>query len=1281
MKWITATDLEWWATTKEDHCQTNLPLLVSKLIRATNKSGAISRIEFPSGDMVRLPEWDGILEVSEGSAFIPKGISLFEIGTSKDPGKKFGQDKRKRENETLGYHPQESTFFFITPRIWEHKHKRERLEQAKGIWQDIQILDAARLEEWLDLAPSVAVWLVKEIGKLPNDVLALDSFWEEWSTNEAHSLVPELVVAGRLSEAEDLKGLLNSKPSQILVMSQSVNESIGFIAASALLFESEEREYFFSRCLKISNADSFRVVANNTEGQILIPEFEDRDVLFSAVKKGHHVIIPSEFKDGSGYNPTAKIELPRLELESYLKAMAKMGVEREKAWQISNDTSRSLQLIRHQLGFHRNRPSWSESKELLPALLAGRWDGSKAGDQDIITILSGQPYDEYVSQLRTWLHKSDPPLYQIGTKWRLASPWDAWNQLGYLLQESDLDKFENCIKKVLLEYDPSLDLPIHQRFAASLFGKERTHSNGIRDGLAQSLILLGGKNAEESSQGKIFQQQQRVDRITQEAFSSMDDDRWRSLSSLLPILAEAAPDVFLKILQKALNDPEKGIKSLLERGDLIFSPNYQTHLIRSLEILAWTPNYLGLVTDCLLKLCELNYEKKSDENPVIKLVELFSQEKYTSNISPNSFESLICIFSPTHPQTLTPYESTIEILERLSSRHLDSIFHMSLKLIPNSISTIEFNSKPRWRNYVPKSNNEILWETVWERVKNVICLCIRIIKKDDLYWSMLINVLTRLPEQLRSIVLDELKAIASIPTEWYQSWNSLRDLVILHSDPKFTMGTIPKEELDKYSELVQILEPANIILRHKWLFDSRWPNIEEFYNNPRQDKEGLLAKRRTEAVREIIQEHGIEALLQMAESVQEPFPLGSSIGTISLSEQEILQAISIIDRGSDNAKRFVEGFTNKKSRHEGIDWALSIFPKLDSNGIDKKALGIFLSFVWPERKIWDFVESLPIDVQNSYWESYRYIFKPFSKVDKLFEIEKILSVKRYFFGLDVISHFLDEIPSELIHRALKLTATQEALDRSNTMTTYYGEKLLNALDLRKDISADKIAEVEWVWLPALVSSPKRRPPKLLFERIKSSPRFYVELISLIYKPDEDFQHDDNTSSNLSPEQIISRAKHAHSLLENLNVFPGVNENHEINKIELKEWIHEARRYAIEMNRVKGTDTELGQMLFKCVPLSAHWPPEPICELVDSLNSVAISRGFELGILNRNSGRVREKRNNGDEEKAEAKYFESQAQKIELSWPITGSILREVARRYHAMAASADQRGKLDEFDM
>ena len=144
MKFITSTHLKQWADTKE--CQQTLPELVKKLIDASVAN--VDRLSFPSGDATSLSGWDGIVSCQESIDLVPSGVSLWECGATEKVKRKIDGDYDKRTKDSLGYVKADSTFVFVTPRIWEGVN--EWIDSHHGDWKKVVVYTAIELESWID---------------------------------------------------------------------------------------------------------------------------------------------------------------------------------------------------------------------------------------------------------------------------------------------------------------------------------------------------------------------------------------------------------------------------------------------------------------------------------------------------------------------------------------------------------------------------------------------------------------------------------------------------------------------------------------------------------------------------------------------------------------------------------------------------------------------------------------------------------------------------------------------------------------------------------------------------------------------------------------------------------------------------------------------------------------------------------------------------------------------------------------------------------------------------
>ena len=123
-----ASEITNWANRPNANHQ--LPELIRRLILATVPE--LSRLEMPSGSAVWLSGWDGQLTADTENAWVPKGISAWELSCRSDVGTKANDDYRKRTDPPKGTPDVATTFVFVTARQWSGK---EQCRSPSGRWQ------------------------------------------------------------------------------------------------------------------------------------------------------------------------------------------------------------------------------------------------------------------------------------------------------------------------------------------------------------------------------------------------------------------------------------------------------------------------------------------------------------------------------------------------------------------------------------------------------------------------------------------------------------------------------------------------------------------------------------------------------------------------------------------------------------------------------------------------------------------------------------------------------------------------------------------------------------------------------------------------------------------------------------------------------------------------------------------------------------------------------------------------------------------------------------------
>ena len=149
---ITANKIDEWANTAD--CRVKLPLLIRKLIYENIND--LSKCKFPSLEQTTSSSgFDGILESNEETQYVPKGVSVWEMGCNKDKKGKADDDYDKRKEDPLSTAPKETVYIQVSPRIWKDEKIKEWCDEKNqdNFWKDVILLDAKDLEEWINNTP------------------------------------------------------------------------------------------------------------------------------------------------------------------------------------------------------------------------------------------------------------------------------------------------------------------------------------------------------------------------------------------------------------------------------------------------------------------------------------------------------------------------------------------------------------------------------------------------------------------------------------------------------------------------------------------------------------------------------------------------------------------------------------------------------------------------------------------------------------------------------------------------------------------------------------------------------------------------------------------------------------------------------------------------------------------------------------------------------------------------------------------------------------------------
>ncbi len=1233
--------------------------LLKRLINATAESVRFTKFEHELRDKYTIA-----VNAESQSEYLPGGLTLFIIGISKDPEqdaeKVFSQLSVNDDRINLS----SITCIYITPYLWPQREKWILKRKHQYPWKDLVIYDASVLARWLKEQPTVLTWLeIKYFGKYPlGAVIYADEYWDEWSTGPKLVLNPDLLLGGRKMEEEKVTGTLSAS-GVLAVQGLSRDESLAFII-SCFRTDDAKAEDFFSRSLIVDNQDTFRRLIESAKSLILIPRFEDDGLINMAVSKGHVVFVPLGPDSRAGWDN--KLILPKLDREAFVVSLTKSGMEKEVAEKYSRETARSVTILRRQLGFSRSLPNWAKPenvRDIIPAMLIGRWNETFEGDRKAVEEIAGEIYEQYIQKLTKWLHTSDSPVAKIGASWRLASPLDAWTNASQFLNARDFEHLRSCFSDAANTINPVFDLQAEQRYKWSFQTKKQYNSDWLMEGLIQSLILIS-VFGDELKLDLDVKSDIWVDDVILNLLKTDNILIWKSIEEYLPLLAEASPKSFLTAVENHLAREKSPVEALFETDPGFISPHsYHTGLLWGLEGIAWLPNYLSRASLVLAKLSAIEFK---------------------SNLSNTPINSLTEIFKPWHFQTFATFEDRIEVLHLIADREKKIAWDFLIQLLPLQQGIAHPTHKMRWRLFDHTFDRSITYREIWNTHSSVVGLLLTLFDFSEAKLSVLLERSTAFSKEDRDKTLSFIESnIENVLETEYSAWNTLRDILNRQRSYPDTDWALPESELSRYDDLYFRLQPKDEIQQSIWLFDDAYPKTPEgvrhkIVSYEQQNK--IISDKRIGVLRSLYAKFGVTKIAELRFTVKMPSILGDTLGYILENKSEILFICRLL---KDDMKdfRFIHGFVVRKSFLKGLDYIIELYNDLTREGIDGLLLAQLFIPLDQTGTLWTFLDSIDRKTKDQYWNNMTPFFFNVPIDTKILGVSRLIEFRRYRSAIDISSHFHADIPSNLIIEMLWKSVSEESNEKFH-IEAYEINTLFEELDKRNDVERDTLIKLEWRFLPVLASYGSGRSPKLLHDELSKNPDFFIEVLKCIYKPHSDdiLEREKESLRGISEEQVQMRAEQAYDLLYSWAKIPGVDPSGNIDEKVLTGWITTVRASAAACARTEVADVHIAKILAQYPERDKNWPPDEICTIIENINTDSLRNNFAVAIFNKRGTITKAVFEGGEQELGLAKHFNELALNRKNKFPIVASILENVSKSYEEDARREDERAEKDKLE-
>ncbi|MCW2858245.1 MAG: higA, partial [Marmoricola sp.] len=849
---ITANEIENWAA-HNISARSRFAVFLRTLVHSTGI--ALTKVDFPGNDDAERAGWDGLVQATEGTPWVPAESSGWEFGTNEDPKVKAEQDYKK----SLKAATTEMEFVFVTPRRWNGKRKWVDEKKAEGVWKDVRAYDSSDLEQWLEQSLPGQAWFANETKIPSHEVRSLDRCWADWA-NVATPPLPGSLFSSAIEEAKrKLSNRLTKAPEgPIVIAADSTDEALAFVAQCLSPDIEMALEPFRYKALVFDKVGVLPRLAEGSRSFIPVIHSREVEVEFAPYADQMHAIV---VYPRNSVNAEPDIVLEPVSFETFDSALKSIGKNRDEIKSLANESGRSLTVLRRRLATVEavRMPLWATqqhtSENLIAFMLVGAWHVLNETDKAGLSLMAGDcNFEQLEKDCQRLIQLNDAPVWSIGTYRGVVSKIDLLYAIARNVTREDLKRYFDIARMVLGEDDPSLDLAEDQRWAASIQGKTREFSSAFRQGISETLVLLavhgvtlfkGRLGIDTESEATMVVRDLLRTPLTTRILEANDQD--------LPLYAEAAPTEFLSIIERDLRAESPAVLGLLRpAGSGMFGSPSRTGLLWALEGLAWNVETLPRTALILARLAQIEINDNWVNKPE------------------NSLEA---IFRAWMPQTAANNEERLALMKMLFAKFPDVAWKLCVAQFGNNHRIGHHSHKPMWRADGYGHGEPF---PTWEPILKFKAEIVRLALTQATYS---VSMLCDLIERLHDISEAEQSSVWGIVDTWAKTAGD-DDKVTLRE--KIRTSTLSRraalrtKKNGKPSQIVTIakgvyaaLEPRNLADKHAWLFKNSWieesaDELEDIENMDFAAREKRIRDQRVDAMQEINEKQGVCGLFDLA---------------------------------------------------------------------------------------------------------------------------------------------------------------------------------------------------------------------------------------------------------------------------------------------------------------------------------------------------------------------------------------------------------------------------------
>ena len=1240
---IKAREIGDWAGRIESRQE--LGALVRRLVNSTGRD--LSKVDFSAHDDAERRGWDGMVVASAPTPWIPEGESGWELSCNARPRDKANRDFARRTKSVPPRERKACTFVFLTPRDWPGKTAWANEQTRLGFWKDVRAYDASDLEQWIEQSVPVQIWLAERLGRPVAGYRSLSGFWTRWASAAEPALSPQLFAPAVERHSVRFRAWIEESPGRpFTIAADSGDEAVAFLVC--LMGQENGDNGAGDRGIVFDTPDALHRLASAAPGAfVAVSGNRDVERALSGFYRNIHCVVPRPRNSVDVTGPPADVVLELPGYEDFRNALEAMGIRRGRSERLALESARSPTILRRLLAVMPagREPDWGRDREttgkVIPAAMIGAWHAASGADREIVSDLADADYEDLESGVADMLRLDDPPLWSIGQYRGVVSRLDALFATAPFITQAHLDRVFFVAEYVLSESGPALELPERERWLAPVHRKLRDHSNALRHGLLQTLILLseyGGRLFDERCGGDV---ERRVSDLVRKLLFPLDMPKLLSFEADLPALAEAAPQALLEVIEDDLRRDESAVLDLMKpvNSGIFGIGRSRARILSALECLAWVPEYFPRVVEILARLSYRNIDDNRSATPKSTLRSLFRFWM---------------------PDTDAAIEQRMRALDGLLVRHPDIGWWVSLCVArrPRKDKITPRCYRPQWRGDRSHPGRPATLDQDHRLVRKARNICLNWPMHTEKTLGDLVEGLEELDDPARQAVCDLLDRWVDEPQS-DQAKGSLRERIRRCA---YTRGFRASATVGRIRRAMTKLAPEDLVVRHRWLFASGSPRdgIDDADSTLDRITHRIHVQRQ-DALRTIWRERGFDGLNELCRHGNATRIVGSLMPEILGETQEATPFVRwCLDKmAEDGANRYESCLESFMSSKTGADSLPALIDEVGRSHGESGRLRLLVSM--PYRKAWELLEAESDAFRSAYWEKAEFGSGRYPAGDIHELVDRLLEAGRPIAALQAVSPDWDAVETSRLTKLLHALAGVGA-----PFHWLYGSRIpdmFKSLDRRADVTIEEKAKIEFVFLRVLDGSEYGMPN--LARQIMSSPAWYAEAV-IRASNRADGREDPPELRIDDTEQHGDMTKAACDLLQWVHRIPGTDAHGVVDAEKLTAWLAEVRALCARYGRAEVGDLSIGELLSRDRAPSdddGQWPCQAVCEALQWMSCGDVDEGFIIGTYNARRVVMRPVGEGGDQERAFAAKYRGWAQQIAYEYPHVGGILERIAERY------------------